>query len=727
MRLLWALLAFLSFASSQQEVVTPHTRVLFDTPELEVYALQVAQEAQKALEILQSYFGLPERPIVITINNNTDIFNGFASPLPRPKVSIRGLFPNTAGITFGASSDLFFLLIHELTHVQQLAYTEGGSDLPRVGLVGENTSRVPPMWFLEGIAVWIESEHTEAGRRDDAFTKGLLYTLVLSDHFPALDDISLDTYGDWPGGNARYLLGAGFLDYLIEKYTFETMLSVLRDFNAGFLDGFAASWLRVTGTNLFAEWKNWKASLEQEAQATTVQEQTLLTKTSSFTSSPVFSPDGKKLAWVSMPSKIVIADFDGNELVNQKTVIERRFAESLDWLDDSTLIYSRIVRQPDTEFLELFSLDIQTGKETQLTQDARAQMPRAMLEGCILFLRDLPQEGSKLQRFCGGVISDFWLAPPGSHIVGLDVSAKGKIALSLWQAGQVDLAILENQTLTFLTRDSFQDLHPSWQGEDQIVFNSDQTGIFELHRIKLRAQGREQEVLTQSLGGVFQVSSNGEAVIYTALGPEGYDLALLKPQASLVMLSAEPVDFVSDIQRPNWGEETQIEDVADKKPLFSVGDYSSNPSMKPYGWLPTFGVSLAPLGADLGMSILSLDDSLQHSLVMNVAYDTTLDGHLYGATVFGNYGYHNNSVYNSLLPPYPFGFGVQLGVWEHSGHLRSKHETALGLQAFVSATLPLDRWVARGRLRGWITTPAFLCCISTRYTFRSIAQPALSR
>jgi hypothetical protein len=540
----------------------------------------------------------------------------------------------------------------------------------------------------------MESEHTEAGRRDDAFTRGLLHTLVLSEDFPTLDEISLDTFGDWPGGNARYLLGGSFLDYLIDQYGFETVLATLRDFNAGFLDGFNASWLRVTGRTLFEDWEAWRKTLEQEALQIQY-ETSLLTETKGFTSSPVFSPDGKQLAWVSMPSKIVIADVEGNELVNQKTIIERRFAESLDWLNDTTLIYSRIVRQMGTEFLELFSLDIQTGNETQLTKNARAQMPRAMPEGCILFVRDLPQEGSKLQQFCGGVIKDFWAASRGSHIVGLDVSAEGKIVLSLWQEGQVDIAILENWQLKFITRDAFQDLRPSWQGEDQVVFSSDKTGIFELLRVTILAEGTGNEILTQSLGGAFQVSSNGETVIYTALGAEGYDLALHAQEADSVMLSEEAVDLTSDIQPLAQEENQQV--IASPEP-FQIRPYSSNPSMKPYGWLPTFGVSLSPVGAKLGMSILSLDDSLQHSLSMNIAYDTTLDGHLFGATVYGSYSYHDNSVYNSLLPPYPFGFGVQLGVWEHSSHLRSKYETALGLQAFASTTLPLDRWVLRGQL-----------------------------
>lgn len=699
-----AFLIFISFGFAQQEVVAPHIRVIFNHPELESYALEVAKEAEQALEVLRPYFGDPKQPIVITINNNTDIFNGFASPLPRPKVSIRALFPNDGGLSFGANSALFFLLIHELTHVKQLAYTEqleSSFSLPKLGLVGEDTARVPPMWFLEGIATWIESEYTQGGRRDDAFTKGLLYTLVQSDHFPTLDDISLDTFGDWPGGNARYLLGVSFLDYLINSYGFETILEVLRDFNTGLLDGFSASWERVTGKNLFTEWENWKALLEQEAQGIQVVEQTLLTETSSFTSSPVFSPDGKQLAWVSMPSKIVIADFDGAELINQKTIIDGRFPDTLDWLDGTTLIYSRIVRQPGTEFLELFSLDIQTGKETQLTQNARAHIPKAMPDGCILFLRDLPQEGSKLQRYCEGVIADFWIAPEGTHIVGLDVSPEGKMVLSLWQEGHVDIAILENQQLTFLTQDAFQDLHPVWQDETRLVFSSDITGIFELHRISLSQEGIGKEFLTQSLGGAFQSTATNDAVLYTTLGADGYDLALFKPSASMVMLTTTPVDLISDvdlssdIQRPDWNNESQEEN---SQPSFQIRPYSSTQSMKPYGWLPSFGVSLSPLGLEAGMSIFSLDDSNQHSLTVDLAYDTTLKGHLYGATVYGRYGYHENSVYTSLLPAYPLGFGVHLGVWEHSGHLALVHETALGIQGFLTTTMTLDRWVARGRL-----------------------------
>jgi WD40-like Beta Propeller Repeat len=725
MRYLITLLFFLSFGCAKQEIVSARVRVLFDDSALTAYAKRVAQEAETALDSLTVYFGEPKQIITITINDNTDIFNGFASPLPRPKVSIRALFPNDGGLAYGAKSELFFLLIHELTHVSQLSYTvqpEGTFELPNLGLVGQSIARVPPMWFLEGIAVWMESEYTEAGRRDDALTKGLLNTLILSEHFPSLDDISLETYGDWPGGNARYLLGVSFLDFLIDKYDIEVILETLRDFNARLLDGFNASWFRVTQSNLFDEWESWKASLKEKAERVQAQELNLLTDTASYTSSPVFSPDGKRVAWVSMPSKIVVAELsEDHKLVNQKTIIESRFPDTLDWLGENTLIYSRIVRQLGTEFLELFSLDIQSGEETQLTQGARAHMPRAMPDGCIVFVRDLPQEGSSrgakspttdepqpagssLQRFCNGVIEPFWQAPQATHMIGLDISPLGKIALSVWQEGNVDVAILENQHLTFLTQDSFQDLHPVWQDEDKLLFSSDQTGIFELYEFDIKTKSRF--ALTSSLGGAFQSTVDEQDIIYTTLGSEGYDLAFLHKDFSLVMLTAPTVDLPTNIERPKWGD-IKSQPSVDPEPDSSVGKrainlgvqtYSPSESLNPYGWLPSFGASLSPLGLDAELSALSLDDSNEHSLTLNLGYDTSLNGHLYGAKVNGRYDYRANTVYTSLLPPYPLSFGVQLGIWEHSPHLRSSNETALGLQGYVAATRPLDRWVVRGRL-----------------------------
>jgi hypothetical protein len=711
-----SLLVLVSMAFAQYEVVAPHVHVIYDDPRLVDYAQQVAIEAEAALEILREYFGEARKPIVITTNNNSDVFNAFASPLPRPKVSVRALFPNAELLGLEAESNLFFLLIHELTHTTQLTYTDVPDEtasLPRIGLVGENTAQVPPMWFLEGIAAWIESEHTEGGRRDDALTRGLLETLALSEEFPTLTDVSLSSYGDWPGGNARYLLGVSFLQHLIQTHGFEAVLATLREYNAGFVWGtFAEAWQRATDTDLLAEWETWRSHLKAEAEAHNkdVPEENLLTVTGWYTGAPSLSSDGKRLAWLSYPPKIVVADVIDGKLENQHTVIDRRFPDTLEWSGNNTLIYSRIARKPGTEYLELFSLELATGKETQLTEGARAYFPKVMSDGCILFIRDLPYEASSLRTFCKGTIATFWQAPETTHIIGLDVNDEGQILLSLWREGQIDIALLENNQLTFLTHDEFQDIQPTWRSNNEIVFASNRDGRYELYSLSLGPRGLVQPLskLTTSPGAALQATSKGTNIFYVTLGANGYNLARTLEQGELAVFSQPSLltDEVAEISDNELAKDSlQREDAknANSLPLtpYPSWPYSPWQSLLPYGWLPTkIDGSLSPFYFSVGASLNGLDDLLGHSYSLNASYNSYLQGHLAGAEIYALYEHHANTVYTQLLPPYPASFGVRLGVWEHSPHLLSTTETALGFQTTFRVTLPLDRWTLRSTLQG---------------------------
>jgi hypothetical protein len=421
------------------------------------------------------------------------------------------------------------------------------------------------------------------------------------------------------------------------------------------------------------------------------------------------SPDGKRLAWISQPPKIVVADVVDGELKNQRTVIDRRFPDTLEWVGDHTLLYSRVVRRPGTEYLELFSLDLTTGQETQLTEGARGLFPNVMPDGCILFVRDLPFEGSSLRSLCDGDTSIFWQAPVDTHIVGLDVNERGQVLISLWRKGQTDIALLEAGQLSFLTDDDFQDIQPAWQDTESVIFASNRDGRYELYSLNLEPKDSAQVLtkLTDSLGAALQATSKGGDIFYATLGANGYNLARIKEQGRLAASVVEgPTSSRATIAETlSEGKTNQVDTKQPKQsteqPAFAVRRYSPWHSLLPYGWLPTtFGVSFNPFGVSLGASLYGLDDTLAHSYSLNAAYSSFLRGHLGGASLYAIYEHNANTVYTQLLPPYPSSLTLRAGVWEHSPHLLGTTETALGFQTTFRLTVPLDRWVFRATLQG---------------------------
>lgn len=682
MRGFLAVLLALSWALAAEEVVAPRVRVIYHDPTLAEYAQRVAATAERALAVLEGLFDHAP-PVVITLDADTDVFNAFAPPLPRPTVALRALFPVYGELPYRHDDPLDTLLLHELTHSVQLTYTEGGMGLvPNLGLVGSQVAAVPPSWFLEGIATWVEGTYG-GGRLGDALSRGLIDAVALEGDFPSLADAGVITYAPWPGGLTRYLFGAAFIDYLVDRYGFEAILATLQRYNRrGLWFSFADAWERAVGPRLESDWAAWQQQVTDRASARAQarQEGTRRTASGGYTRAPALSPDGSRLAWVTWPAAIVVAEVDGTELGEPRVLIRDRAPERLAWLDETTLVYSRVVRRPNTAFAELFALDVASGLERQLTEGARAHHPAVTPEGCILFVRDIVPQGAELRRWCEGAIDTVWQAPPGAHIVGLAVSAGGQVALSLWRSGFVDLALLEGDTLRFLTQDPAQDLDPAWDGEGALLFRSDrdEAGAFDLYRLELDTLSLSR--LTRTVGGAFTPLPAGEHLWYVALGGRGYDLAVIRWREAPVAAEIAPLPLAEVSPRPTY----------------PVRAYDPRPSLAPYGWLPTrLAVTPSPLRVAAEVTIFGQDDSGLHSYALVLGLDPALFGPLGSTYGYLRYDYGANTILNAFGRQHPLSVGLQAGVWPHRPHLAPSTEAAFGVKAAVTATLPQDLWASR--------------------------------
>ena len=349
-----------------------------------------------------------------------DSVNGWASPLPRNTIAVYPVGPGLSELELTFTDDWLRLIItHEYVHILTMDMAGGVPGLFRK-IFGRSMATVPnafmPLWIIEGYAVYHETKHTRGGRARGPYFDMILRAASLDGKFNTISQAQ-SGIDSWPSA-IQYIYGGMFCQYLADRFGEDRLLEIYRrqsrvigpvlPWVPGQFESLAVSlyWLTIdpVGENGFGIfnglhydrlWDDWKNSLragyeEQKARLEKdgLTASTRLTHTGYRTAEPEFSPDGRRIAYISRGddryTQLRLMDADGQ---NDRLLYQGR-VESLCWSPDGEKIVFAMLDYWRGLFFysDLYVCDTGTGKVERLTRGLRVRTPAWSPDGkAVLF------------------------------------------------------------------------------------------------------------------------------------------------------------------------------------------------------------------------------------------------------------------------------------------------------------------------------------------------------
>lgn len=272
-----------------------------------------------------------------------------------------------------------------------------------------------PRWYLEGLAVEMESRYNELGRLKSTDYDSMIRSLYLDskwgkDNLSAVNETSIP---DWPTGQRPYFYGALIWHELIQSKS----ISIVKTFNDRY--GGRVPWV-ISRPMVDELGKTYQAFLKDvykkygdlaQKQILKIQEQEVTkgelipTKESIFNHSPELSPDGDKLTFISQnkdgDSLLYIFKKQNEKWVPLRTLnptdtdlpiqeLEKTEIQRASWFPDSKKVAFDSVDTFDHtyNYYDLYVYDLDKKKTNKLTKGLRAREPAVSPDGkTIVFVK----------------------------------------------------------------------------------------------------------------------------------------------------------------------------------------------------------------------------------------------------------------------------------------------------------------------------------------------------
>ena len=248
---------------------TPHFELHF-YPDEQEFAIQSARVAERAYRLITRYLNWePGGRISVVLTDSGDAANGGASSVPYNFIYAYGAPPDGMDELSDFDDFVKLLITHEFTHVVHLdtilSWCPRFVDSVLGKIYAPNLAQ--PTWFIEGLAVLMETRQTTAGRLRSSFFDMHLRVPFLEERLLGLDAVSVG-FGPlvYPGGSVPYLYGSNLLRYMEDRYGPEKIREISHRYAdeciAGGINRTAWAALGRPYTNAFGAdiWNDWKRS-----------------------------------------------------------------------------------------------------------------------------------------------------------------------------------------------------------------------------------------------------------------------------------------------------------------------------------------------------------------------------------------------------------------------------------------------------------------------------------
>lgn len=537
-------------------LTTDHFVIYFHQGE-ERTGRRLARIAEETWTQLHDRFGFAPRRSHVVLVDQSELANGYATPLPRNTIVVSASWPPGSDFIGDTEDWLRLVLTHEFTHVVHLDRSEGWARVVRT-FFGRTPFALPnlylPTWQIEGLATYEESAITGAGRLHAGDFGAIVSEAARMRSLAPLDRVNGGLTA-WPSGTGAYAYGLGFHQYLADRFGPSTLATLASATARRVPYTTAPVFKRIYGESLGSLWRDYESSVLAAVPPTPPMDDAMqrLTHDGYVALGPRFDrgdPSGRASIVYSLRSP------DGFPALNRVEMdgapparITGRYLGSTTAIGRTHLYFDQQeFRRNVGVYSDLYALARADGRVTRLTKDARLLDPDLSPDGTTLACvrsasgqRDLvlvrltgePSAVAAVSTLVSEVETQFdaprW-SPDGRSI-----------AVERHRLGQLsDVVLVDVATgqLRVLASDPrARVVTPAWRPDGQAVVAAIafQDQPFNLYELSIDGAAPPRQ-LTRTTGGATwpDVSPDGRTIVFSGLTTAGADIFVIPyPDVSL--------------------------------------------------------------------------------------------------------------------------------------------------------------------------------------------------